>query len=258
MTARCQIVPLGPQPANPVLQVVAVPFAGGGANGVHGWCAAAPSNCGFHVVELPGRAGARDVERFTSATEAAAEIVDAIVGVATRPFALMGHSMGALLTYLVAQELQRQGQRMPAHLFVSGFRAPHLPDPRPVTATMTDEDFVAELARLGGMLPDVLENEELMSILLPVLRDDFRLVESYVHDACEPLICPITAFAGTEDLEASADQMQSWDQFTRRRFRLQVCDGDHFFIQARGSPAITTIRETLDVLVPKRTPMGAI
>ncbi len=244
----CRLVPIGPQPANPRLNLIAVPYAGGNSQALRGWQSAATADCSFLVAELPGRGTLVQAPRFADAEAAAADLARAIAQCGRIPFALIGHSMGALLCYLVAREFQRGHHFGPAHLFLSGFRAPHLPDVRPRTAKLSDEDFVLELTRLGGTPPEVIGEQELMDYLLPILRSDFELVENFEYQTAAPLPYPITVFSGSTDQEAGPDQMRSWSEHTCRKFRMEIVEGGHFFIQDPSNPMFCQVRKTLTEL----------
>jgi len=87
--------------------------------------------------------------------------------------------MGALLAFESVRALRRVGQPLPAHLFVSGCRGPQLPDRSQPRHALNEEDFVAALRVLGDTPTELLENPELLRLLLPMLRADFRVCESY-------------------------------------------------------------------------------
>ena len=146
---------------------------------------------------------------------------------------------------------------MPAHLFVSGFSAPDIPDARARIAHLDDVHFIAELRRLGGTPAAVLENEELMKLMMPGLRADFHIVDTYEFSEEEPLLCPITAFAGTADCEAPPDTMPGWARQTKRRFSLKTVPGSHFFPLEQTEMVLAAVRAELDHLMEcERYSMG--
>src|SRR4051812_16907998 len=94
------------------------------------------------------------------------------------PFAIFGHSMGAVLGYEVARRLLAETGHEPYRLFVSGHRAPHLPLLRPPLHRLPDNAFITGVKALNGTPPEVFEHEELLDLILPILRADFELVET--------------------------------------------------------------------------------
>ena len=208
-----------------------LPFAGGGAAIWHAWTREAPEWLEVLPVLLPGRDRRL---RETPARDARVQADALAAGLAPyldRPFALLGHSMGALLSFELARRLRELGAPEPVHLFAAGFRAPHLPDRNTLIAHLPDGPFLAGLAGLGGMPPEVLASAELMRLLLPTLRADMTLVETYAHRPGAPLGLPITAFCAASDALVSEDEMAAWAEHTSAPFTLRVVPGGHFFLE---------------------------
>ena len=149
-----------------------------------------------------------------------------------KPFVFFGHSMGALLSFEVARQLRRQCSQQPSHLFVSGRRAPQVPDNDPPTNALPESDFVAELRRLNGTPKEVLEHEELLQFMLPILRADFEVNETYEYAPESPLSCPITACGGLNDTDVRREDLDAWREQTNGSFVLRMFPGDHFFLNA--------------------------
>ena len=117
------------------------------------------------------------------------------------------------------------------HLFVSGRRAPQIPNPDPPTHNLPEPEFIEELRRLKGTPEEVLQNEELLHLLLPLLRADFTLCETYSSTHENPLTCPLSAFGGLQDPDVSREDIRAWREQTRGPFKMRFFRGDHFFLQ---------------------------
>ena len=197
-------------------------------------------------MQLPGReARIREApyrRMDTLADALAASIGELCGGPQATTYALFGHSMGALIAHELAHRLLERGAPAPAHLFVSGARAPQLPrDDDRMLHTLPDAEFQAALRDLNGTPELVLADRELMELMLPTLRADFELCETYRPPARGPLPCPITAFGGDQDREVSAAAVQAWQQCTRGAFEVVSLEGDHFFLIARGAQLLEHI-----------------
>jgi medium-chain acyl-[acyl-carrier-protein] hydrolase len=132
------------------------------------------------------------------------------------------------------------------HLFVSGRRAPHLPERETPMHLLPDPEFVSELARRYGPASiTLLADPELRALFLPVLRADFRAVETYTYVAGQPLCCPTTAFGGLDDPRANEAELDGWRAHTRATFALHRFPGDHFFHQAARRPVLAKINAAL-------------
>ncbi len=118
----------------------------------------------------------------------------------------------------------------PAHLFISGHRAPHIPYPGPVTFHLPEPEFINGLRRLKGTPDEVLENPELMQLLMPLLRSDFELIQTYDFVPSTPLGCDLTALGGVADQEVERSHLAEWRRHTTGHFSTLMFPGDHFFL----------------------------
>jgi len=208
-----------------------LPHAGAGASTYRTWSAAlSPAGVGVTPVQLPGREnrfGERALDRLEPIVDA---VTKTIMPHSDRPFALFGHSMGALIAFEVTRSLRRRGAAPPAHLYVSGRMAPQLREHRPVLHELSDRDLVAELRELGGIHRAVLRNRELLALHLPVVRADLAVNETYRHQPELPLDVPITAFGGDADPKVDESELLAWRTQTAGPFRAQLLPGGHFFL----------------------------
>lgn len=225
------------QPRAP-LRLVCLPHAGGNAAAYRGWAAAFPGAVEVAAVQYPGRLDRIGEPPVGSVEELVAALLPAVTS-DPRPVAIFGHSLGALLGYELARAMQRHGPGA-THLFVSGKGAPHRL--RPGRTHLADDDVLwAELARLGGTDHQLLHAAELRPMVLPALRHDYRLAETYRGGQGEPLRCPVTAVLGDSDPEVNAAEAQAWREVTDGPFRLHVLPGDHFYLQPRRQELLALI-----------------
>ncbi|WP_369392699.1 thioesterase II family protein [Streptomyces sp. CG1] len=188
-----------------------------------------------HAVQLPGR-----VPRLHEDVPGSMrELVEAFVAeapLATGPFAFFGHSLGALFAYEVTRAMSAAGRRLPDRLVVSGFRAPHLPRPDTQIHRLPDDELLDTVARLHGGLPDeVLASAELRQMAAGALRADYRILETYVWDAGDPLPVPLTVFGGEDD-RITADELEAWGEHTSAGASVRRFPGGHFYLRERPAP----------------------
>ncbi|HYM62407.1 MAG TPA: alpha/beta fold hydrolase [Thermoanaerobaculia bacterium] len=225
--------------------VFCFPFAGGGASYYRAWAPKAPASITLRPVQLPGREermGEAPFDRMPRLVEA---LADGLARDLDRSYALFGHSMGALVCYELAQELRRRGERLPAHLFVSGAPAPHL---APLVVPIYDlpgERFYAEIRRFGGLPDEVWRSEELLALLMPRFRADLAVTGTYAYTERPPLDCPITAFGGEEDETVSLASIEGWREHTVKAFRRELFPGGHFFLNEFGPRILAVIGDEL-------------
>lgn len=225
------------------IRLFCLPYAGGAASMFRDWSAHLPGTIEVCPIQLPGREGRireRPVEQSDDLVEA---MVTALRPHLDKPFAFWGYSMGALLSFELARRLRRENLMEPVHLFVAAHRAPQRPNRIPPIHQLPEAAFVRELRQLNGTPEEVLGNEELMQLLLPVLRSDFTLVETYAYRDGEPLNCSISAFGGLQDHQVSSDELKAWAEQTRNGFKLRMFPGDHFFLHQHRTQLLSFIAQ---------------
>ena len=170
-------------------------------------------------VILPGREKRHSERLYTQIEPMADAIARELKPWLDMPYAVFGHSMGALLAVEWMRRVQHEKCSMPAWLFLSGRRAPNVEGDTSLLHSLPDDEFLKELKhRYEGVSEEIMRTPELVEFYLPILRADISVVESYRFREDEPLDCPITVFAGMNDPSITWDQMFAWKRQTRRRF----------------------------------------
>lgn len=238
---------LKPRP-RPRLRLFCFPFAGGGAMVYRTWSDALAAEIEVCPLALPGRERRLREKGFTQMEP----LIDALAEHMTPylddlPYAFFGHSMGASIAYELSHRLLSDGKDGPRRLFVSGRRATHLPGEDKADYLLPDAEFIERLREMEGTPEAVLANQELMSLMIPLLRADFELIDTHGPTSFGPLQCPITVFGGDEDDEVEPPQLAAWQELTEGDFDLQMLPGGHFFIQEGGPRArvLATIDDQL-------------
>ncbi len=206
--------------------------AGGAASTFRNWAGSLPPWLDVCAVQLPGRESRiadpllRDMG---SVSGALAESLQPHVGA---PYAIFGHSLGALVAFETVRALRRQALPLPRVLIVSGCTPPRLRRQRPAYHNLPDEFLTQRLLMLGGASDEALKHQELRELVLHVLRADLELVRTYIFTPEAPLDCPIVALSGNDDREISSDELDSWRLCTSARFASRRFPGGHFYIRS--------------------------
>jgi medium-chain acyl-[acyl-carrier-protein] hydrolase len=214
------------------LRLFCFPYAGGSAVMYRYWTDL-PPEIEVCPVQLPGRDERFREPAFTRTDALCEALVRALRGYVDMPFAMFGHSMGAIIAYEFACRLQARGSA-PVHLLVSGQRAPHVPLRRTRSYDLPEPAFRDRLRELDGTPEAVLQDAGLMELLLPRLRSDFEMSETYEDVKHAPLVCPITAFGGAQDKEVSSSDLEAWRLTTTSAFDLKMFPGGHFYLDKQG------------------------
>jgi len=229
-----------PRP-EPRIRLACLPHAGGSASFFAGLPALLGDDVEVLAVQYPGRQDRRSEPFAPSMDALARDVVSALLPWTDRPLAVFGHSLGAVLGYEVARGLQSAG-RTPAALFASGRRAPSRQ--RAETAHRLDDDgLLREIRALSGTDSRVFADEELVRMVLPAIRADYRIVESHRFAPGPLLNCPITALTGSDDPKVTAEEAAAWQEHTTSAFDLVTFPGGHFYLTehtARIAGLITT------------------
>src|ERR1051326_791724 len=227
------------------LRLFCFPYAGGGASAFRSWSRDLPPEVDIRPVQLPGRERRLMEEPYDDLTPLITAVKDALLPFLTEPFAFFGHCLGALIAFELSRQVQAMYGLQPAALFVSGHRAPHLPDRFPPAHRLPDSEFAVELRRRNGTREEVLQNPAVMRLVLPLLRADFTICETYLFTPGETLRCPITAFGGAEDPAVLLEELEGWSKQTSGPCAVQVLPGDHFFLQTTRSLLLQKLSQEL-------------
>ena len=236
-----------PQPRpDAQFRLICFPYAGGGASAFKDWVNATPEHIELCVVQLPGREERLGEPLMTNMAALVDALTHEIVASTDRPFAFLGHSMGAIVSYEVACQLRAKGAAQPQHLFVSARAAPHLEGNGEPLRSLENVQFIERLHQTYGAVPEAIRNSaELKSVFLPILRADVELLETHTDIAPDPLECPISALGGASDPAISATMLAGWRERTSAKFVQHEFPGDHFYIHAERNAVMAAIVDAL-------------
>jgi medium-chain acyl-[acyl-carrier-protein] hydrolase len=238
------LMPFSREP-NGRLRLFFFPHAGGGASSFFQWSRKLPEEVTSYAVQLPGRETRLRDTLHRQVDTVVDALVQALPPFLERPFIFWGHSMGALLSYEVAQRLRAHGLPLPQRLIVSGLNAPHVPYADPHIHHLPEDEFVAALEGLNGTSPTVLQNAELRSLVLPMIRADFQMVETYAYQEAAPLTCPITILDAVDDEKTDEAGLQEWQKQSTELLELFTFPGNHFFLYELPPTLVSTVGNLL-------------
>lgn len=225
---------------SPTLRLVCIPYSGADAHAFASWKTYMPPEVELAGVHLPGRGMRLGESRDAVLEEVAVGIAAALREVPPLPTVMFGHSLGGLLCYEAACRVEAAcAPGTLRHVFFSGCRSPdyHLAKPPTDAEDRSDESIRRRIRRYKGTPSAVLKDPEALELFLPVLRDDFRMIEQYRPAAPAVLKAAATAFAGTEE-PITDEQLAQWAAFTEGGFSSHRITGGHFFIKSNRTAVV--------------------
>ncbi len=223
---------------NPLLRFVCFPHAGGNATTYRPWAEWLPEEVELLIVQPPGRSSRLLEAPIDCMAEIVEQLSSALLSQLCVPTVFFGHSLGAKTAYAFIHKLQDIGFQLPEHFIASGCRAPHLSSSDPIHG-LDDESFVNRLRNLNGTPEQILKDQELMNLLLPGLRADFKLAETFVRDYTNKLAVPTTVIGGTEDHYVPRRDLFAWQQHFSLAISLHEFKGGHFFFEETSIAPLT-------------------
>ena len=227
-----------------MIRLLCFPYAGGGESIFRAWPEGLPESVDVCAVQLPGRGARVNEPPFTNLRDLVEALGSGLAPYLDKPFAIFGHSMGALIGFELARRLRSEYAIEPVHLFVSGRPGPRTVRSRPANA-LSDSEFLELLWAYNGTPEEALANPELMAVMLPVIRADFSVSQSYIYTPEPPLDCAITAFGGLHDETVSRANLEEWREHTRDRFLVRMLPGNHFFLNTARQLLLSAITREL-------------
>lgn len=227
------------------VRLFCIPHAGGGASAFRPWIGAVPG-VAVSPLQLPAREARFRDRPHLDMGPLAAEIADVILAAADGPYAVYGHSLGALVGFETVREIRRRGAQMPVHLFVSGCAAPQVQDSLlPNVHEASDAEVVALLRRLGGTPESLLADQSLLELILPAIRADLTVKETYRYVPEAPLDLPVTVLGADNDPRAGAAETAAWREQAAGAFTLHTVGEGHFAVFEQARITHKYLREAL-------------
>jgi medium-chain acyl-[acyl-carrier-protein] hydrolase len=212
------------------LRLFCFPYSGAAASIYYPWSAVLPNIIEVCPIQYPGHGTRVGEPLISNLPDLAQQTYQALKPYLDKPFAFFGHSMGALASFELARYLFNTDNPTPVYLFVSGHNAPQFPDKADQIHNLPEQEFVDRLRKFNGTPEDVLQNEELRELILPILRTDFMISETYDYQPMLPLGCPICACGGLQDDYTTREGLAAWQEQTSAACSVRMFPGDHFYL----------------------------
>ena len=169
------------------------------------------------------------------------------------PYVFFGHSMGASIAFELSRLLAEQHSCQPRHLIISGRRAPQLlaahernsAEKKTPLYRLTKDEFFQRIIKFNGTPDELINHRELMDMMEPALRADFKLIETWPYQQKQALTIPVDVCYGEDDPDINADSAEAWRQQSAGLFNVQHFSGDHFFLHQQRFALLSYIETIL-------------
>jgi pyochelin biosynthesis protein PchC len=233
--------------AAPGIRLACFPHIGGSASFYRPISTALAPEVEVLAVQYPGHQDRSGEDPLTDIHRIADQAFEALRPVLGDRMAFFGHSMGALVAFEVARRMEQVLGTTPAALVASGMWAPSRQREGEIDTSDPNNmsEVIADLRRLKGTDPALLEDGELMQTIVGTLRSDYIATASYRCGSGVQVDCPVTVFVGDRDPHVSVEAAQAWSGHTTGGFALHVFGGDHFYLSNLRTAVVS---ELFDVL----------
>lgn len=239
---------------NASLRLICFSYAGGSSATYMSWQNDLNPEVELAVVQLPGRGVRFSEPPYKTMTEIVAALFIALKQLSNKPFILYGHSMGARVAYELTLMLARFHCNLPVHFIASGSPAPYIARTKEQTFHLPDNEFIAKVAALNGTPPDILANDEIIQLMLPALRADFEIIETYCNKSKFLISTKVSALAGNQE-EIEVADIEAWFTLFEMHTQIYWISGDHFFVEKNKADVLkivnNIIKEHLSPTQPK-------
>lgn len=230
----------------PTTRLVALPHAGGSASFFLPLAQALGPDVEVLGIQYPGRQDRHTEKMIDNVPELVEEIHPRITTWTDLPLVLFGHSMGAVLAFELARLLEQAPSSSMAGLIVSGRRAPSIRREDDNVHRLDDQGLIAEIRSLNGTDAAFLDDDELVRMILPVVRNDYKAIETYRYRPGPALRCPVHVLTGDADPRVSVNEARAWRDHTDGAFQFRIFTGGHFYLTTHAPEVAKVISGTVD------------
>lgn len=215
---------------NSIIDLFCFPYAGSGASIFYSWANYLDPKINIYGFQAPGKEDRISEDLVVDLNTLIQNAVQELKQIINKPFALFGHSMGSVLAFEIAKFLESENLT-PKLVILSGRPPPEFGLRMNPISHLEDKELITELRKLEGTDTRILENEELMELLLPIIRADFRISESYKSSSNLKISSPMIAIGSEEDPWLNELEFNEWKQYSHNTTKIQFFPGGHFYLK---------------------------
>jgi surfactin synthase thioesterase subunit len=210
-------------------KLICIAHAGGGASAYINWQKKFGDILEVLPIQLPGREDRANETLIHSAETIAKNVAKELIPVIKDcEFAIFGHSMGGILAFALASQLEQIGY-MPKFTVISGTSIETYKE-ETKSKYLSDTDFIKRVNDYEAANTEIFDYPEIRDFYLKILRADFDIVEDYIPDG-RKLSSKIYALCGDRDPSENIQNMHSWEAYSLGKVVYQEFEGGHFYLE---------------------------
>lgn len=226
------------------IRLLTFPFAGGNKYSYQPWEAHADPRIEMMHFEGPGRGDRFRETRLEDMEDVVEDYWRQINGFLDRPFALYGHSMGGMVSFLLTKRIVAEGYRAPEHVFISGRVPPTWQDEGDQLWQRDKAGFWEGIKAYGGSPEALLQHPDLMDLYEPMIRSDLKALYSYNHNDTSKIEPPVTVLLGSRE-KVTMQSAKDWQLECTKPIQVKQFEGNHFWILNHVPAIMKVIKEAV-------------
>jgi len=229
------------------IKLICIPYAGGSASIYIPWINYLPHNVELVIIQPPGRSSRISETPLDNMSKLINEMGLVLPKILNKPYILFGHSLGSKIAFEIIRKSTSLHIPHPMFFIASGSAGPQKKNNRDITYNLNDDEFISKLEEMDGTPKDVINNKELMSIVLPTLKADFKISETYQFTGNKYFNIPLSVLGGEYDVDINLDDLKLWQYFFNSTSEITIFSGGHFFINSHKEEVLEKINEIISL-----------
>lgn len=229
---------------NNKVRLVFFPYSGGGASVYKRWERYFNDSIELYYVSLPGREARIKEPQLGCLGDYTEHILSQLLNLEPRKTFLFGHSIGGMLAFSVAQELEKMNENFVKGVFISSFHSPQIFKKSILEQGENDDDLIAHLKEIGGTPREIINNDKMLRLILPILKSDLRILHC-VNQIIDPIASSLITYAGCHDSIAPSKDVTGWNKFTKSKYHHKEFKGSHFFLWESETEVVNDIKKRI-------------
>lgn len=214
------------------IDLYCIPYAGGSAGAIYAkWKKKLQPYINVVPLELPGRGNRMSEPLCYNMDKIVVDVLERMSSIKERPYAIYAHSMGTVLVYELMKLIKEKGYPQPERIFLSGRKPPHLKYENENRHLLSDRGLIQELGVIGGEDLELYKSDFFIETFLPIIRNDFRVIEEYVFDySISQFDCELVYLFSDQDVFVNSKDIAEWKEYTTQNLDIHHFKGGHLFI----------------------------